>query len=56
MSRSKRSAMTVSFFAVALLSGGSAVHGQDAQGSPGSGPAVFVATNAADRNEVIAFI
>ena len=56
MSRSKRSAMTVSFFAVALLSGGSAVHGQDAQGSPGNGPAVFVATNAADRNEVIAFI
>jgi hypothetical protein len=36
MSRSKRSAMTVSFFAVALLSGGAAVHGQDAREGPGA--------------------
>ena len=48
--------MTVSLFAAALLHGSAGLYGQDPDGGPGRVSAVFAATNAADRNEVIAFV
>lgn len=56
MSRSSRSAAIMSLFAAALLYGSAGLYGQDPDGGPGRISAVFVATNAADRNEVIAFV
>jgi 6-phosphogluconolactonase len=56
MYRYKHSPMKVSFFAALILLGGAAVYGQDAGGGPGREPAVFVATNDADHNEVISFV
>ena len=56
MSRSSRSAVTVSFFAAALLYGSTGVYGQDSGGGPGRVSAVFAATNASERNEVIGFV
>jgi 6-phosphogluconolactonase (cycloisomerase 2 family) len=47
-----RNAMAVSLFAAALLFSTAGIYGQDTD----RGPAVFAATNAADRNEVIAFV
>ena len=48
--------MTVSFFAAALLYGSTGVYGQDSGGGPGRVSAVFAATNASERNEVIGFV
>lgn len=56
MSRSSRTAVTMSLFAAALLYGSAGLYGQDPDGGPGRVSAVFAATNAADRNEVIAFV
>jgi 3-carboxymuconate cyclase len=56
MYRCKHNAMKVSSFAAALLFCGTAVYGQDAAGGPGRRQAVFLATNDADRNEVISFV
>lgn len=48
--------MKVSSFTAALLFCGTAVYGQDAVAGPGRWQAVFLATNDADRNEVISFV
>ena len=48
--------MTVSLFAAALLYGSAGLYAQDPDGGPARVSAVFAATNAADRNEVIAFV
>ena len=56
MSRSNRGSITLSLFAAFLLYGGVVAYGQEPKAGPGRESAVFVATNAADRNEVIAFV
>jgi 6-phosphogluconolactonase (cycloisomerase 2 family) len=56
VSRSKHSALTKSLLAAGVLIAGSAVYGQDPYANSVRRPAVFAATNNAERNEIIAFV
>jgi 6-phosphogluconolactonase len=55
MSRSKRSVMSLSLLTAAFLSNGIVAYGHDDNDGTADRRAVFVATNAADHNEVIAY-